>query len=250
MHVEESGAGTPLLLLHPFPFDGRIYDQVAPGIASFARCLVVDLPGSGRSRDVAPRTLDEHAHQLVKLLDERAIPRVVLGGLSFGGYLALVFARLYPERLAGLLLMSTRAAADTPEIRQQRNDAITLVEQRGVHALVAKQLPTWLPPNAPAEARDAATTIAMAQRPDTVIAGLTAMLDRRDATPTLPTLAVRARIVSGTEDKLTKPEEMRRLLAIPGSVFHSIQGAGHLIAQTHPGALVDAARAVVEDVAR
>lgn len=248
MNVTEHGAGTPLLLLHPFPFDGRVYDEVAPSIGGFARCLVIDLAGSGRSREIAPRTLDEHAQQLVNLLDDRGIARAVIGGLSFGGYLALVFARLFPERLAGLLLMSTRAAADTPEIRRQRGEAIEILQQRGVHALVAKQLPTWLSPQAPPAARDVATTIAMSQRPDTVLAGLEAMLARPDATPTLASFTVPTRIVSGSEDKLTKPEEMRRLLAIPGSVFHSVDGAGHLIAQTHPGALVEAARALVDDV--
>lgn len=248
MHLSVHGAGTALFLLHPFPFDGRVYDEIAPAIGAFARCSVVDLAGSGRSRTPAPRTLDEHATLIVNKLDEQKIDRVILGGLSFGGYLALVFARRFPERLAGLLLMSTRAASDTPEIRRQRNDAIALVETRGVHALVAKQLPTWLSPKAPAAARDVATSIAMSQRPATVLAGLAAMLDREDATPLLAKIAVPTHIVSGSVDTLTRPEEMRRLLAIPGAVFHAVEGASHLIAQTHPEALIEAARALVRDV--
>lgn len=246
MHVVDQGTGVPVLLLHPFPFDGRFYANVAPRIATFARCLVVDLPGFGLSRGHAPTSLDDHAHALVQLLDDRGIDRIALGGLSFGGYLALAFARLFPARLGGLILASTRATADTPAILQQRAHADTLTRSRGVHALVAHQLPTWLSRDASFEARDAATTVALSQPPNAVLAGIAAMRARPDSTPLLATLQVPTTILSGTDDTLTRPVEMEQLRAIPHSVFRPIEQAAHLFVLTHPDAFVDGVRTTVE----
>lgn len=250
MYVDDRGSGTPVLLLHPFPFDGRIFDEIAPRIAEKARCLTVDLPGSGRSRGLAPSSLTDHAAALVQLLDDLQTGPAVICGLSFGGYLALTLARVSPRCLAGLVLAGTRATADTPKILEQRAAAADLTRTAGVHALVAKQLPSWLSDDPPEAARDAATRVALRQTPQAVLAGLEAMAGRPDATPVLAGVKVPAHIVSGAADKLIKPDEMRALLAIPGSVFHEVRGAGHLLHLTHPDALVDAIFATVAAVSR
>jgi pimeloyl-ACP methyl ester carboxylesterase len=59
--------------------------------------------------------MDDQARVAADLLDVLKIGKAVVGGVSMGGYAAFSFARLFPERLLGLLLADTRPAADTDE---------------------------------------------------------------------------------------------------------------------------------------
>ena len=87
--------------------------------------LAPDLRGfDGRSPGSDDPSLDRMADDLALLLKGRDIPRVVLAGMSMGGYVALAFVERYPHALAGLALISSQAAADTEEGRANRRAMI------------------------------------------------------------------------------------------------------------------------------
>jgi pimeloyl-ACP methyl ester carboxylesterase len=110
-----AGGGIPLILIHAFPFDGRMWDSQRGTLSAGRRLLVPDLRGFGRSPlPKSPHSIDEHARDVAEFLATNSVERTVLCGLSMGGYVALAFAALFPERLAGLVLADTRAGADTP----------------------------------------------------------------------------------------------------------------------------------------
>jgi pimeloyl-ACP methyl ester carboxylesterase len=108
---EESGAaeGTPVVLLHGFPYDVRAFDEVVPPlVAAGCRVVVPYLRGYGATRFLSPETprSGEQAalgHDLLALLDALALPRAVLGGYDWGGRAACIVAALWPERVAGLV---------------------------------------------------------------------------------------------------------------------------------------------------
>lgn len=100
--------GTPVVLLHGFPYDGRQYDAVRDRLARPDRRVVVPyLRGFGPTRyrtpDV-PRSGQQAAlgRDVVDLLDALDIERAVLVGYDWGGRAACVAAALWPERVAGL----------------------------------------------------------------------------------------------------------------------------------------------------
>jgi 3-oxoadipate enol-lactonase len=258
MHIDDLGApfqGAPVVaFLHPFPFDGRFFGAVAPPISRHARCLVADFRGYGRSREEAWTTLDGHADDLAEALDRLGIDRAVLVGLSFGGYVALVFARRFPSRVAGLVLASTRATADTAKLLGQRAQAAQLVRTKGVHALVAHQAPTWFgratpaPDAAEARARDFATRLALGQRPHAVQNGIAALRDRTDELAGLDALRVPTVVLSGEVDRLIATREMQLLTRISGSQLRVVRGGGHLFSLTHPDALANAIEDVVNSL--
>jgi pimeloyl-ACP methyl ester carboxylesterase len=108
---EESGspAGTPVVLLHGFPYDVHAYDEVTPVLVS-AGCRVVTpyLRGYGPTRFLsadAPRSGQQAvlAHDLLALMDALTIPRAVLAGYDWGGRAACIVAALWPERVRGLV---------------------------------------------------------------------------------------------------------------------------------------------------
>jgi pimeloyl-ACP methyl ester carboxylesterase len=101
--------GTPVLLLHGFPYDVGAYDAVTPILVS-AGCRVVTpyLRGYGPTRFLLPDTPRSGqqaalACDLLALMDALAIPRAVLAGYDWGGRAACIAAALWPERVRGLV---------------------------------------------------------------------------------------------------------------------------------------------------
>ncbi|TMJ04943.1 MAG: alpha/beta hydrolase [Alphaproteobacteria bacterium] len=108
---EESGAadGTPVVLLHGFPYDPRAYDGVVPLLtAQGCRAIIPYLRGYGPTRFLAAETMrsGEQAalgNDLKELLEALAIERAFLCGYDWGGRAACIVAALWPERVRGLV---------------------------------------------------------------------------------------------------------------------------------------------------
>jgi 3-oxoadipate enol-lactonase len=229
---EVVGTGRPLVLLHAFPFDRRIWRHLeVPG----RQLILPDLRGFGDS-PLRPFVLADLADDVASLLDALGLARAAIGGLSMGGYVALAFAARHPARLQALVLADTKAGPDSPEARQGREEAIALVRTRGVPAYLEKQLPRLVAAQAPDSVRNELRTLG-AQRPEAVIAGLEAMRDRPDRRGELGRIACPSLVIVGAEDALTPPDEARAMArSIPGARLVEIPGAGHLSAIEAPGA--------------
>src|SRR5438067_4219288 len=111
-------ADLPLILLHAFPVDARMWQRIREPLASRLRLITPDQRGLGRTP--LPQTdrepaLEDAARDVIALLDKVALDRVLLGGCSMGGYVSMAVRRLAPERVGGLVLIDTRASADTAE---------------------------------------------------------------------------------------------------------------------------------------
>jgi pimeloyl-ACP methyl ester carboxylesterase len=129
---EESGAadGTPVILLHGWPYDPRCYDAVVP-LLTQARCRVIVpyLRGFGPTRFLShdtPRSGQQAAlgNDLRELMDALQIPRALLAGYDWGGRAACVVAALWPERAIGLVTgnaynIQDIANANKPQAPQQ-----------------------------------------------------------------------------------------------------------------------------------
>jgi 3-oxoadipate enol-lactonase len=225
---EGGGGGTPLILLHAFPFDRRSWAAVAAALAPNRRVITVDARGFGESPPAGGFSIAELADDLAGLMDALALPSAALGGLSMGGYVALAFARRYPDRLSKLILADTRAAADSPQARAGRAQAIALVTSHGVDAYLDQSLPRLLAPDAPADTHARARELAE-RRAESLVAGIEALRDRPDRTDELGAIRVPTLVIAGAQDQVVPCEEMRLMSqAIPNSRFIALPGAGHL----------------------
>src|SRR5258706_10130481 len=95
IEYEVQGQGIPLLLMHAFPLDRRLF-----GPLRGAQLITFDAPGAGKSS--LPRegfSMQDLAVVALNLLDHLGIAQGVVGGVSMGGYAAFAFARRHPERL-------------------------------------------------------------------------------------------------------------------------------------------------------
>ena len=239
----EAGAGQPVVLLHAFPLTGELWRPQLEGLSAQMRVIAPDLAGFGGSTapdEPGAYSVDGWARDVAALLDELGIGRAIVGGLSMGGYAAMAFARLFPERVQALILADTRAEADAPAVKEKRTVQARMAIEGRKGELIEQLLPPLLAEATRRERPDLVARVRawMESVPAAGYAGaLHAMRERPDATPALAALAVPSLLLCGAEDALTPPEPMRGMQArIPGAKLAVIPGAGHLSSLEAPAA--------------
>ncbi len=240
---------TVLLLIHGFPLNRHMWDAQLAGLSDQFRVIAPDLRGAGDS-DVppGPYAVDQYAGDLAALLDHLAVPQVVLGGLSMGGYVALAFWRRHAPRVRAMILLDTRSEADSPEARANRDAAIARVPRDGAEAFAREQLQRLLAPASLANTRLAGKALAIMATASVegVVSTLYCLRDRPDSRPTLPTIHVPALIVVGDKDQVTPPAVAQSMAeAIPGARLLTIRQAGHLSPLEQPRSVNRGLRAFV-----
>jgi 3-oxoadipate enol-lactonase len=232
---DDIGPGPVVVLIHGFPFDRTMWSHQRSSVGSIYRLILPDLRGHGTS--AAPDgiyTVDEMADDVLELLDGLQISGpVVLGGLSMGGYVALSIAARHPERLKALMLINTRASADSPEAAKVREELARRVETSGdAEPVVAVMLPkvfakTTFERHPELVARMHAR---MARTPARAIAGtLRGLAIRPDRTNDLPGIKVPTLVLAGQFDALIPLEESESMARrIPGAKLVVIPEAGHM----------------------
>jgi pimeloyl-ACP methyl ester carboxylesterase len=243
--VDARGDGPAILLIHGYPLDHTIWSPQLEALDGWRR-IAPDLRGMGQSD--APDLgygMATYASDLAALLDTLGVERVVLCGLSMGGYVAFEFLRRWRERVSGLVLIATRAGPDTAEGKRARDAAAAQAREGGAGVIADAMLPKMLAPSAP-EALVKRVRALMAATPVPGIVGaLGAMRDRPDSTALLPTLAgLPALVIAGGSDQLMPVSEMSAMAAaIPGARLVVAPGAGHLPTLEAPSVVTDALRA-------
>lgn len=230
---EEAGQGIPLVLLHAFPVNRALWARQREELASRYRVITPDFRGHGESSvPDEDSSMERLAEDVRGLLDELGLRRVVLGGLSMGGYVSFAFYRRYPERVVALILADTRADADSEEGRRGRAELAAVAEKEGSAAVAERLLPKLL--GASTHARqpqvvEAARKMIQSTSPAGIVRALAGMAARPDSSALLPLIQCPTLIVVGEEDTLTPPSESEAMAAaIPGARLEKLVGAGHL----------------------
>lgn len=232
--------GTALLLVHGHPFDRTMWrpqQDAAPG----HRVITPDLRGYGGTQVVPGVTaLSTFAHDLAALLDHLGERRAVLCGLSMGGQIVLEFHRLFPDRVAGLVLADTFAQAETDHGRKQRNERADQLLREGMSGYAHEVLDSMVSPATVADLPDVARHVLgmmLAAPPEGAAAALRGRAERPDYTAMLSEVAVPALVVVGRDDVFTPVADAEFLQRhIPGAQLAVIEGAGHLPNLERPAA--------------
>jgi YbgC/YbaW family acyl-CoA thioester hydrolase len=230
--VDSRGDGRCVLFIHGYPFDRTLWHYQLSHLEGWRR-IAPDLRGMGLSD--APDlgySMTTYADDLAALLDALGVESAVLCGLSMGGYVAFEFLRRFRHRVLGLVLMDTRAEADTPDGRRARDAQAAQARDRGPAAVAEAMLPQLFAEADPAHSP--AATRARRMIAGTPVAGivgaLSAMRDRPDSSDLLATLdGIPTLVAVGAHDRITPPDRAEAMAdAIPGARFEVIAGAGHL----------------------
>ena len=227
------GEGPPVLLLHAFPLGLAMWDAQVAALRSQHQVIRFDDRGFGASPPGdGLLSMERIADDAAALLDHLGVARAVVGGVSMGGYAAFAMVRRHADRLRGLVLADTRAAADTPEGREGRAALAQKVLREGAGAAADAFVPKLLGgttkrerPQVVARVRE----IVLGNPPRGIADALAGLAARADSTPTLREIRVPTLVVCGEEDTLTPPADAEALQrGIAGSRIVLIPRAGHL----------------------
>lgn len=146
MFYETRGTGKPIYLLHGLALDHSIWLEMADLLEDQAQFIIPDLRGHGRTPlGNADGTLEQFAEDVLQLADQLGHDQFILAGHSMGGYISLALAEMYPERLAGLVMVTSNARADSPEKREGRlqdaNRALVEGTQSMASTLIQRMMP-------------------------------------------------------------------------------------------------------------
>ncbi len=232
---DDHGVGLPVIFLHAFPLNRRMWEGELTALLGEARYRLValDWRGFGESEITNEiSTMELFADDVAGLMDVLGMQNAVLCGLSMGGYAAFAFLRKYPQRVGGLILADTRPGADTPEAQANRENVARIAETQGTGAIADLQVPRLLSeytrqqhPDVEARVRqliDEATSrgIAAASR---------GMAQRADSTDLLAGITCPTLVIVGEQDALTPPTVAQDYASrIPGAQYVVIPQAGHL----------------------
>lgn len=244
-HIETLGHGPDLALLHGWGMHGGIWEGLRERLAQRFRVHVVDLPGYGSSPACAPYTLETLARRVAAELPERT--HVV--GWSLGGQVALQWARVAPQQIAKLVLIST-----TPCFGQREDWAHgmsgTMLAQFA--ASLEQDYEGTLKRFLSLQARsgeEARATIATLREKlfargkpsiDTLRSGL-AILSGLDLREVVGEIKHATLVIHGTHDTLTPPAAAQWLAhTLPHAQLEMLSGAAHAPFLSHPQTTLDA----------
>jgi pimeloyl-ACP methyl ester carboxylesterase len=232
IYYEVTGNGPDLVLLHPFPAHHGTWSAVAEALSSKFRVITPDLRGLGQSSPgEGPATMEKHAEDLVRVMEEVRAGKPAFAGNSIGGYILFEFWRRFRERVAALIFVDTKAAADTEDARKTRLAAAEDVLKRGSEPFIDFQLPKMLGESTQRNRPDLvqeAKHMMMQASPAGIAAVQRGIAARPDSTPTLRTIDVPTMVIVGEEDNLTPMAEMEKIHRdVRGSVMRRVPKAGH-----------------------
>jgi pimeloyl-ACP methyl ester carboxylesterase len=246
----DSGAGIPVLFLHPTPLDQDYWRPLCERLAGL-RAIVPDLRGHGRSElgaalqvggfarvpDAPVLTMAQLALDILALLDHLELPEAVFVGCSIGGYVLLELWRRAPRRVRGLAFVCSKAQPDAEANLAKRAATI----EQGRAGQTAKLLDGMAQTLVGATARArrpemvAEVRAQMTLTPEALVAVQAGLATRPDSLGTVATIGVPVLAIAGGEDVAVSPVEMEAFRAAPGGCeFHLLADAGHFAAYEQP----------------
>ncbi len=234
MAYTDEGAGEALLLVHGFPLNRLAWSRQVEAFKATFRVIAPDLRGLGESGGtVGAVAMGRFAEDLNALALQLGAGPVIMAGHSMGGYVALAFAKAFPQCLRGLVLAGTKAGADSPEAAAARRATADRVRAENrvtvvVEAMAAKMLSAS---NADSAMAASVRGFMASSRPEGLVGALLGMAERPDAKAWLGQIQVPTLVVAGLDDTIIPPAESEALAkAIPGARLELIPRAGHLVA--------------------
>lgn len=224
---DRRGSGPPLVLIHGFPFDHSIWDEVLPLLEDKFDLILPDLRGFGESTTFdSPTSIMDMARDIASLLDTLGIESASLAGHSMGGYVALAFAKQFPERVNSLVLVASQAAGDSPERKEGRYKTAADVAEKGVQVVVDAMIEKL---TASQVVRSRIRTLMERQGVSGVVGALKAMAGREDSSSFLTSFKGPIVLIHGDADELIPIDRALEVKAlVPPALLHVLPGAGHM----------------------
>ena len=205
------GKGRQVMVLHGLALNSTIWNEVSELYGDQAEFIMPDLRGHGKSGiGQAEGTLEQFADDLLKLANHLDLNQFTLAGHSMGGYIALAFAEKYPNRLNGLIMVTSNARSDAPEKRESR-----LIDADQVLRLGSSSVAEAMAPKLTTSDKLQQTSYEIIARtlPEGIANVQRAIAARPNRLDVLKNLSVPILAIAGEEDQLMTPDAAHEMAA-------------------------------------
>lgn len=234
LSYDDIGEGSiPIVFLHGFPFDKTMWQEQMDYLKGTHRVIALDIRGFGKSTDEESHlSIELFANDLILFIDKLALEKVIICGLSMGGFIALNAVKRFPSRFEALILCDTQCIADSHDVKANRYKAIEDIKEYGVanfnEAFIKKVFHEDSINNKP-ELVERLRSVVFSNSQHIICQGLVALTERSATCGFLNKLKIPTLIICGREDVVTPLEESKFMnKQIKGSVLHVINIAGHV----------------------
>ena len=233
INFSDKGTGRAVALIHGYMETSEVWESFADIVSQNFRTISIDLPGHGLSDlrgDV--NSMELMAESINAVLNLLNIPKALIVGHSMGGYAALAFLQLFPERLSGITLFHSHPFADSPAAVDNRNKNIALVEAGKKDSMIpdfVRNLYASQNVETMTEALDNSLRIALSVNDKTIIADLKGMIERPSRVGLIEEGKVPALWIFGDSDKHINYGEALKAVKLPSnSEAVVLSGVGHM----------------------
>jgi 3-oxoadipate enol-lactonase len=232
-----------IVLLNGFPMDATEWDPQLAALGTELPVIAPNHPGFGATTSAGPvMSMDAAADRAAEEATTAGLDRVLLAGVSMGGYVAFAFLRRYRERVIGLVLANTKSGPDDDAGKERRRALAERLRAEGNEFLAENPGPL-VSEGAPAELWDRIRATVRAQPAEAIAAAALGMAERPDSTPDLAGIEVPTLVVTSTLDTLIPPAVTSPMAdQIPGAKLEVIEGVGHLSNMEAPDVFTELVR--------
>lgn len=244
LHVDVTGEGPPLVLLHGWAMHSELWGDLVPRLARRHRVHAVDLPGHGLSAAPAQFTLPGVVAALAAAFPPNGAPLTVLGW-SLGGQVAMRWALAAPGQVGRLVLVATSprfvAGGDwphamSPATLDRFGDELRVAWKLTVQRFLALQLQGGETTRATLAELKRRLDAREAPSPATLVTALAALRDT-DLRGEIAGIGQPTLVVSGERDTLALPGAGRYLAEhLPNARFALMEDAAHVPFLSHADA--------------
>jgi 3-oxoadipate enol-lactonase len=236
---------TPIIFVHGFPFDHRMWDTQIESMKKNYFCVTYDTRGLGESdAGDGQYTMETFVDDLDSIINKLGLKKPVLCGLSMGGYISLRAIERMQEKFSALILCDTKAASDNNEAKLKRAGAIKRINEGDFEGFINEFVANCFYSKFISDNRteyQSVLTKSKKNNPLGVKGCLLAMAARTDTSEGLNNILIPTLIICGSEDKLTPPDVMMAMAdKIKNSEFILVEGAGHMTPVEKPIVVSDA----------
>jgi len=225
------GEGLPIVLLHGFLEDSRLWDEWLPLLPA-RRYVCIDLPGAGSSGLTEGLTIESMAEVVAKVVEHLGLDKFILTGHSMGGYVALAYAEKWGEKLAGLCMFHSHPFADSEEKKAGRLKAIEFIHTNGHVIYVRQTIPQLFIYDFSKGYQSEVNALihnAVQFQPEAIIAALNAMRQRPDRSEVLRNIGCPVLMLIGQHDTAVPLELSMAMTHLPSQgIIHIFPTVGHM----------------------
>ena len=226
----------PLVLLHGFLEDSRMWDRLSLAWNTYGPVLMIDLPGHGQSDSFAAvHTMELMADAVDAVVQFCQLPSFHLLGHSMGGYVALAYAELHPEKLEQLGLFFSTPQADSPARQVMRDKAVELVQQNHnsfIRASIPQLFDTTMH-EAFQPAIHCQINQSLEMSVEGIVAAIQGMKIRKDRTHILESGAISVGVFAGKLDTIIPFDSAEKWSLAKGVNYRYTSPSGHMGHITH-----------------